>query len=233
MLHGRLLAGLAARELERHHFDSGFRLARLTADLFRVTPMAPVELASRRIRAGGRIRVVEVMIRSGGTPVAQVGGLLVATQSSPPGRIWGPPAWDVPAPESLAAPTRSVDADAMGAPDLRFIGPGFEGMGPKRAWLREPWPLVDGEAITPTVQAVMAADVTNPLSNWGEGGLHYINADLTVHLVRSPEGEWIGLDVVDHLAADGVALGRCRLHDGLGTFGHADVTSVAQSLRAG
>ena len=99
-----------------------------------------------------------------------------------------------------------------------------------RSWLREPWALVDGEPLTPYVRAVIAADVSNPLSNWGDEGLQYINADLTVHLARAPVGEWIGLEVTDHLDHGGISVGQTRLHDATGPFGNVAVTGVAQAF---
>ncbi len=120
----------------------------------------------------------------------------------------------------------------MGAPEMRFIGQPLGGPGPYEAWLREPWPLVEGEELTPLVRAVMAADVTNPLSNWGDEGLQYINADMTVYFSRLPLGEWIGLEVTDHLDADGVAVGQSRLHDRAGPFAVVSLGGVAQAFGA-
>jgi hypothetical protein len=233
MLHGRLLAGLAVREVERAHLDGGFGVSRVTVDLFSVAPMAPVSLRSTRVRDGRRIRAVDVVLACEGRDVARAAVLLLVGPGSPPGEVWGRGPWDAPPPRGALAPARSAEADAMGAPDLRFVGRPLEGVGPHRAWLREPWPLVDGEALTPAVRAVIAADVSNPLSNWGEHGLQYINADLSMHLVRLPEGEWIGLEVTDHLADGGTSVGQTRMHDGSGPFGFATVTGVARPFGAG
>lgn len=64
MLHGRLLAGLAAREVEAGQVDEDWFPAWLTIDLVRSPPTAPVSITSERIRdggasSGGRCRVVE------------------------------------------------------------------------------------------------------------------------------------------------------------------------------
>ena len=233
MLHGRLLAGLAVREVERAHLDGGFGLARLTTDLFSVVPMAPVTLRATRIRDGRRVRAVDVLVACEGRDVARASALLLVAPGAPPGTVWGRGAWAAPAPSALATGPRSEEADAMGSPDLRFVGKALDGPGPHRAWLREPWPLVDGEAISPYVRAVIAADVSNPLSNWGDAGLQYINADLTVSLVRAPVGEWIGLEVTDHLGDAGVSVGSCRLHDPTGPIGQVLVTGVSRPFGTG
>jgi hypothetical protein len=233
MLHGRLLAGLAARELEHHHLDGGFSMARMTVDLFSVVPMEPVTLRATRVRDGRRVRAVDVVVACAGRDVARASALLLVASGSPSGAVWGLPPWDAPPPSTLASDPRRAEAEAMGAPELRFIGRAFDGQGPYRAWLREPWPLVDGEDLTPYVRAVIAADVCNPLSNWGERGLEFINADLTLYLARPPEGEWIGLEVTDHLDRGGLAVGQCRVHDTTGPIGHVQVSAVFRAFGPG
>jgi Thioesterase-like superfamily len=228
MLHGRLLAGLAAREVERGHLDGGFMVSRLTVDLFRAVPMRPVALRSSRARDGKRVRAVAVVVTCDDLTVAHAEALLLAAPGAPPGRVWGRSPWRAPDPGTLPAPVRTPEAEAMGAPDMRFIGPPLGGPGPYEAWLREPCALVDGEPLTPVVRAVMAADVTNPLSNWGDEGLQYINADLTVYFARPPVGEWVGLEVTDHLDAQGIAVGQSRLHDRAGPFAITVLGAVAQ-----
>ena len=230
MLHGRLLAGLAVRELERGHLDGGFSVARVTVDLFSVVPMAAVTLRSARVRDGRRVRAVDVVVTCADRDVARVSALLLVPQGAPPGAVWSRPHWSASPPASISPGPRAPEADEMGAPEMRFVGRALDGPGPYRAWLREPWPLVDGEALTPYQRAVIAADVSNPLSNWGEHGLQYINADLTLHLARPPVGEWVGIEVTDHQAGGGVAVGQTRLHDEVGPFGVVAVTSVARAF---
>ena len=58
-------------------------------------------------------------------------------------------------------------------------------------------PLVAGEEPTPLQRVLVAADVGNGVS----ASLDYrrylfINVDLTVHLERMPEGEWVCVDAV-------------------------------------
>ena len=77
------------------------------------------------------------------------------------------------------AGARSSEADAMGAPDLRFVGRPLEGPGPYRAWLREPWPLVDGRGVDAGRAGGDRRRRQQPAQQLGREGLQYINADLT------------------------------------------------------
>ena len=58
-------------------------------------------------------------------------------------------------------------------------------------------PLVAGEEPTPLQRTLVAADVGNGISavlDWRR--YLFINVDLSVHLERLPEGEWVCVDAV-------------------------------------
>ena len=57
-LHGRVIIGLLAFVIEQRHGAEDFVPARLTVDMFRLPSFAPIEIKSRIIRDGLRIRVV-------------------------------------------------------------------------------------------------------------------------------------------------------------------------------
>jgi hypothetical protein len=227
MLHGRLLAALAAAEVVGR-LEAPLRLVRLTTDLFRVAPMREVQVSLTPTREGRRIRAFSVELACEGTVVATASALALAESPSPPGASWSAPPWPAPAPESLTGLANPQEAEPPGSPDLRLLRGRLEGPGPHHAWLREPWALIEGESLSATTRAVMAADVANPLTNWTDGGLQYINADLSVHLARDPVGEWIGLEVIEHLDGQGITVGTCRLHDTRGPFGLSVVSGLVR-----
>ena len=225
MLHGRLLAALAARAAEQEAGGPEMRPVRLTVDLFRAAPMEAVEVAAEVVRAGRRVRVVEVAVTCAGQEVARASALLLRAGAQPAGGVWGPEVWSVPTPESLAP---MADPDQGGVLDVRIVSEGgFTAVAQKRLWIREVRSLVDGEEPSPFVRAVAAADLANPFSNSGDAGLHFINADLSVHLGRLPEGEWIGLEVAGRTSADGISVATCNLYDRSGPIGHCAVGAVA------
>ncbi|MEX2048490.1 MAG: thioesterase family protein [Gemmatimonadota bacterium] len=63
------------------------------------------------------------------------------------------------------------------------------------------------------------ADFGNGISGLLPGTHTYINPDLTVYLHRYPEGEWICLDAVTHVHANGIGLAQSRLSDERGPIG--------------
>lgn len=143
----------------------------------------------------------------------------------PEGNVWSPSNWVVPAPESLAPQEARSSAPTITRWDSRPIAPTEAGA--KRAWVRETFGFVDGAPSTAFVKAAQVADYANPFANAGEQGLQFVNADITLYMNRPPRGEWIGLEVANHLSTAGVAIGECALFDLEGAFGRALVCSVA------
>jgi len=227
MLHGRLLAGLAARAVELEPHDPELRIARLTVDMFRSPPMTPFHAVTNVVRDGRRVRVVEVSIRCGALEVARATALQLRGGEHPGAAVWHAPGWTVPDPNELP---QGEEVSTYGGWDLRLVTQGgFWSSERKQLWARDTWSLVEGEPSSAAVRAALASDLPNPLANSGAQGLQFINADLTMFLGRLPESEWIGLDVTDHLGHDGVAIGSCRLYDTTGAIGWSSVCAITNT----
>lgn len=226
MLHGRLLAALAARVAESAPAD-GLVPARLTCDMFRAAPIEPLSVESDVVRDGRRVRSLGVLISCAGVEVARTSILMLRSGEGPEGTVWSPTPWEAPDPESL--PEASPPEGGRSFPlDIRRVGEGeFWSFGRKRAWVREVAELVEGESFGPFARLVAAADLANPFANSGDHGLAFINADLTVYATRPPSSEWVGLDVTTHIGDGAVAVGACDLYDRRGRLGTATVASVA------
>ena len=222
MLHGRLLAGLAARASESE-IPSEFRLVRLTLDMFRFPPMLPFHVATTVVRAGRRVLVLGVSISSEGKEVARASTVALRTGPHPTGALWSPPPWDVPPPDVVPAPK-----DVFAGWEFRPItSDAFSSAGPKQVWMRDNWELVAGEPLSGIVRVALASDLPNPLANAGAAGLQFINADLTLTIRRPPATEWIGVEVANHLGEDGIAIGLCTMYDVAGSIGWSSVGAVA------
>ena len=226
MLHGRLLAGLAAWAIERDHAVDGFVPVRLTVDLYKSPAMAPTTVETTLVRAGGRVRVVDASIAVGGHDVARASTLWLRRGTTPEGEglIPGTARWGGPGPSALA--TNDPFADGW---DIRPVGGqgfGAPGPEPRRVWLCDNGELVDGVPLTPFVRVALCADFASPLANSAPDGLEYINADLTLHLGRLPMGEWIGIATDDRIASAGVSVAQCVYFDETGPLGFSSVSAV-------
>ena len=193
MMHGRLLAGLAAWAIERDHGDADFVPARLTVDLYKSPAMATTTIETSLVRTGGRVRAADASLKVGGQDVARASTLWLrraASEGSGDDELPRNDHWDAPPP---ASPPDGAMVGADIGWDIRPIGDrgfGAPGRAPRRVWLRDRRQLVGGEELTPFVRAALSADFASPLGNSGPNGISYINADLTLHLGRLPGGEW-------------------------------------------
>lgn len=226
-LHGRVIIGLLGFVIEQRHGADHFVPARLTVDMFRLPTMAPIEVKTRIVRDGLRIRVVEAEFFSGGTSMARASCQLLRKTENSPGRVWSPPNWDVPAPSDIPAPT-DPRLGMNGKWAIRPIVGAMGTVGPRRLWMSEARDLVEGVPLTPFVRVAVAADFASPFANAGDQGLEYINSDVTIYLHRLPVTQWIGFEVVNHHATSGVAIGECWLYDEQGPIGTSTVAALAQ-----
>ena len=84
-------------------------------------------------------------------------------------------------------------------------------------WTRLAVEVVAGEPPTPLQRVLAVADSGNGVSavlDWDRW--LFINPELTVHVLRAPEGEWVCLDAETTVAAGGAAVARSTLLDAAG-----------------
>ena len=226
-MHGRVIVGLLAFAIEQRHGSDDFVPARFTVDMFRLPGFAPIEVKSRLIRDGLRIKVVEAGFFSGGVSMARASCQLLRRTENPEGKVWSPPNWDAPPPDTIAAPT-DPRLGMTGKWTTRPIVGKMGSLGPRRLWMSEVRELVEGAPMSPFVHVATGADFASPFANAGDKGLGYINSDVTLYLHRLPVTRWIGFDVVNHHASDGIAIGECWLYDEKGPIGTSTVAALAQ-----
>ncbi|HWA61737.1 MAG TPA: acyl-CoA thioesterase domain-containing protein [Caulobacteraceae bacterium] len=226
-LHGRVVIGLLAFEIEQRHGDPDFVPARLTVDMYRLPDFSPVEVATRVVRDGGRIKVIDAEFISGGTSMGRATSQWLRRTEPPEGTVWTTPDWDAPKPDDIPPPSDGRSG-LGGMWAMRPVSGGMGTIGPRRTWMKEVRAMVDDDPMTPFQRAALAADFASPFANAGDKGLGYINSDATLYMHRLPVGEWIGIEVAGHGATAGVAIGDCRFYDVEGPFGAASVAALAQ-----
>jgi hypothetical protein len=226
-MHGGAPAALVARALERLDGPAPMRVVRLSFEFLTAVPLGPVEVSAEVVRPGRRLQLARASVRAGGEDVLRATATLLRR-----GDVDLPapePATPLPGPET-GAPGRWRGGDEkegfhLTAMDLRFVR-GDWSKGPATGWFRLAMPLVAGEEPSPLQRAVAAADFGNGLSRTLGFDTHlFVNTDLTVHLHREPQGEWVALDARTELDRTGVGQSVSVLHDECGPLGVA-----AQSL---
>lgn len=230
-MHGRVVIGLLAHAIEEQHGSPDFVPARLTVDMFRLPDIhTPIKVATKRIRDGLRIRLVEAEFFSGTTVMARASCQLLRRTENAPGNVWSPENWDAPLPDSIPAPT-DPKLGMNGKWTTRPIVGKMGSLGPRRLWMSEVREMVEGVPMSPFVHVATGADFASPFANAGDQGLGYINSDVTVYLSRLPVGDWVGFETINHQADAGVAVGECFLYDEAGPIGSASCCALAQRRR--
>lgn len=225
-LHGGPVAALLARGVERLPADGELRIARLTVELLRPAPVAPLQMRTEVLRPGRKVQLGTASLWAGETEVARAVGLRLRSAEVPIPEL-APDALGGTAPPMAAAQTkpRREDWEAFHneGVEMRFVSGYFDDRGPSTVWMRLCQPVVAGEEPTPAMRAIAVADFGNGVSSvvpWDR--YLFINPELTVHLVRPPVGEWVCLDARTFMApSDGAGLAESALYDEAGRIGRA------------
>ncbi|MET0183348.1 MAG: thioesterase family protein [Caulobacterales bacterium] len=229
-INGRAIVGLLGYELERLFSGAGYLPARLTVDMHRLPGFDPIEIVPTVIRDGKRIKVIEADLISGGQKAARASCQILLKTENASGDVWSPPNWDAPRPQDVALTTQP-GATGFITWETRYIEGHIGAIGAKRIWIRELRSIVDAEPLTPFSRVAASADFASPFSNGGTEGLGYINTDVTLYLHRAPVGEYVGYEVVNHHATDGIATGMCFVYDETGPIGTSSVAALAQKMK--
>jgi hypothetical protein len=168
-----------------------------------------------------------------GVPAPWNGSGTPAAAASAPGKGPAPADGSMQGPDTGKAVRFALNEDdrtsfAASAMEMRWLEDP-ESPGPARVWMRLRHPLLPDEAPTPLARLTATADFGNGVSaELGFDRYLFINADLTIHLHRTPHGEWIGLDARTLLRGRGMGLAESVLHDMHGPVGRAFQTLVVQ-----
>ncbi len=226
-LHAGPPCALVTRGFERALPDD-FQLTRLTFDLLRPVGFAKLVLRTEVDTAGANVRRGTAVLEADGKPLIRASAVafrklaidVVPTDVTPP-----------PLPATLPSLTFPFFSTALGyhtSMDLRFAR-GAIGVPSVAAWLRMKIPLLPNEKPSPFVRVACAADSGNGVAQPVDfQAFTFINADLTLSLLRRPQGEWICLEAESTVTKDGVGLADTRLWDERGVIGRGDQALVVR-----
>jgi hypothetical protein len=245
-LHGGAPGALVAEAVQ----EDGYLVARLTIDFLAPVPMAPLTVSARTTKPGRNLQMAEAEMDAEGRTVLRARAVRLrrgwvelpaaadaaGAAGKGAGGAAGAAAGGEAAGDALPGPDAATpgsfpvgDGHAEGfhrsAMDIRFAE-GDYGIGPAKAWFRLQLPLVDDQPASPLARAVAAADFGNGISRIVDFADYlFVNTDLTVHLHREPQGEWVLVDARTRLEPHGAGLASSTLSDERGQLGLA-----AQSL---
>jgi hypothetical protein len=243
-------AALIGREIARLDGGDERELGRVTYEILRPVPIAPLAVDAKVIRPGRAVELAEAILSDEEGEVIRArawrlrrgdvdipaglssddgpGTLGTSPSTLRPG--FAPPGPDEAKPGSFPDTGQAVGYQT--AMEYRFVRGGFADPGPAVAWMRMRVPLVHGEEPTPLDRVLVAADSGNGVSaalDWSR--FLFINVDLTVHLHRPPVGEWVCLDAITIPERSGIGIADTALYDERGPIGRAVQTLLIDARR--
>ena len=221
MLQGSATTGLMVREVERLAETSGFAVRRLTFDLWRPAGLLAYRVESEMLRDGRKAKTMQVRLLAGETEIGRCTALLTAQGSESPADPFSKAAGADAPPESGTPPPAFAQkwSRYFQNVSVRLIEGALEQPGPAAAWMRLDVPMVQGEANTPLLQAVQAADFSSgvgqivDMREWT-----FINPEISLYFFRPPAGEWILIRSRPRVGAAGAGLTMAGLSDRKGPF---------------
>ena len=233
-LHGSAPTMLLARELERMPADQPMFVSRLTVELLRTFGMVPLRVTSRVLRPGRKVQLLEASLWNGETEVVRATGLRIKLED-----VELPPLESEPPPGPLASTEAAAQRELGRAAyhthgvEIRMLPGVALAFGPKWAWFRLRQPVVPGEEPSPLQRVCAAADFPNGISRVVDPRQTiFINPDLTIHLHRLPEGEWVCVDARSFLEPHGTGMAEGALYDERGRLGRSLQSLLVESRGA-
>jgi hypothetical protein len=224
-LRGPAITGILARAAERAHPGRGQQPARASFELFRPALMDSSTTRATVVRSGRRLTLVDSELVQGDVVVARAHVLFMAASPSPHGRLWAPDRHPTPPPAWMRSDAEGRIYQSDGVWTSEAADHCNEHA--KAVW-QEPLMILRGEPTTPFQYVASASDLTSLVVHWGDRGLEYINADVSVALSRLPVGPGLGI-VASHRSAEaGISAGAGLIFDRTGTLGSTSVVGLAR-----
>jgi hypothetical protein len=211
-------SALIARALESCEPREGMQIGRVTVEILRPVPLEPLRVSAQVVRPGRSVELLDASLSDAGGELMRARAWRLETgaygQASE-----APSAGPADGEERDFFPT-GQEVGYHTAMEYRFVSGAFREPGPATVWMRMRVPLVAGEAPSALQRVMVAADSGNGVSaalDWRE---HlFINTDLSVHLLRPPESEWVCLEARTLIGSLGMA--DTALWDERGRIGRA------------
>lgn len=228
-LHGSAMLAAMARAAERHPSEVERQVVRLTVDMMRAAPMAPLRVETTAARSGKSIDIVDVAMYADdelcvrGTALRVRVADLVVDQPAD-----APPHPQPPRPDqAVVSPFAGRAADP---PAFHHAIDVHVDVDSEVVWFRLAVPVVEGEPDTSGVTVAAIADWTYAVPHLlggarglarptGARAVHAINADTTINTFRPVTGSWIGLRTTAHTGSLGAGSSSAHLYDAAGPLG--------------
>ncbi|HET9871236.1 MAG TPA: thioesterase family protein [Propionibacteriaceae bacterium] len=228
------VSGVMLHAVEQHlaagpSAGRGLQIARITFDILGLIAARPSEITVEVVRPGRTIELVEATMVVDNRPVVRARAWLLSRQDTT--EVAGGQPAPLPGPDTMppCQPTDVWGGGYIHSLQMR-LAPGAA-PGRVRAWLRTEKTLVEGEQSSDLARFVGLVDTANGIAvRVPPGSWMFPNTDLSIHLHRSPVGDWAGFDTTVVFGSDGVGLTSSILFDLSGPVGRAEQILTVRRL---
>jgi acyl-coenzyme A thioesterase PaaI-like protein len=215
-LHGGPPAALLGRALEDIDEGTPRVVGRFTMDLLGPVPTDPLRVTSSVLRPGRTVSLRQAEISDdSGRVLARAQGWAFPALEGPASSVV--PLEHGPDDGHLEEPPPSWHRGYLDAVEWRWVEGAVTRPGPAVVWMRPLVPLLPGEELSPLQRLLSCVDSASGASaaldpaEW-----NFLNTDLTVHVVRPPEGDWVCLKARTTLGGGAVGLAESEVYDARG-----------------
>lgn len=228
--HGGPPSALLIRAFERCEPRPGTQLARVTVEVLGRIPAGDVEVRAAVERPGRAIEMLSAEMTAGGRPVLKARAWRLAVGDTAAVESGAEP----PLPPPDGVPTLPGRADGwlpgyVDAVEWRWVSSGWALQGPGEVWGRLRVPLVEGEESSPLQRVAVVGDSSNGIGSpldmrrW-----LYVNTELTIHVHRTPVGDWTGVRASSVIGPTGLGTATGTIFDATGHVGRTTQNLVVR-----
>lgn len=197
--------------------DDGLVVGRLSYDILGTMPLDVVDVSVEVLRAGRTIELVEAVMSHAGRAGVRLRAWLL--QPGDTAAVEGSALPRIAAPDELEPwdPAEVWPGGFIASTEVRrrLVEPGRG-----QFWVRPVVPLVEDEEVSGLARLAGMLDISNGMVvREDPRKVAFPNLDLTAHLFRQPEGEWLGFDTTVSFGSGGLGLTSSLLHDASGPVG--------------
>lgn len=221
LVHGGSTGGLMAYILEQCAPNPEMRMVRTTLDMFRPVPMAPLRAATKVLREGRRLQMVEATLYAEGMAVARSVGVRMKITNVKISEEIEKQELVPDGPEGLHEINLSGSASNSNERlpglnsniQIRRLS-GFDGKGAGSAWFKAPIAVVEGVENSAFTHLGIISDFGNGLGQlFLPGTMGAINGDINLYLHRNPLGEWLALRSKTIMTETGIGVVNSNIFD--------------------
>lgn len=217
-------SGLLTDAIENCSGRTDLVTSRISFDILGMIHRREVEISAEVIRPGRTIELVQAEMSCEGRTLVRATAWRLAAADT--GDLAASELPEMPGPEHAADWDGSTlwAGGFIAGLEFKVLPEWRPGRG--RAWIRTDHELIQDRAAGPLAGYVGLIDSANGIAVRADPrDLLFPNTDLTIHVVRQPDGDWLGLDTSVSFGPGGVGLTSSVLHDE-----HGPVGVAAQSL---